>query len=652
MPAENITLHATWSPSVIIEVNRIKVTNIILNRDTISIPISKSITIRLVPTIFPSNATYMDIIWESSNPDIVCVDNNGVLVGKAVGNVKITATTLDGNYSASCSVVSDNFIIDRDFIFDAQTNTIVGYLGTKSILDIPSYISDIPVQIIGPKAFYGNIYISSVIIPSSIKHIFYEAFFECINLWIIEIESDVFIGHCLLNYSETFHDAYGTGGSGTYARIDNSWNKINQAISIAGISLDRDKLRMPVSDTFYQIRAKTLPSDATNKGINWVSSKESVVGVPSYPGPSIANIKGISEGTTVITATTSDGSFTASCTVTVYIPIIYEDFIFDSQTGTISGYTGNKVNLEIPETINSIPVKAIGYRAFKGNTYITSIKIPSSITSIEDAAFAECEKLNIIEIGPDVKISVYAFDECFDNYTQFKDSYTVSGAGTYIIQDGTWTKVNHLISVKGISLDHEEVRIPAYYSFQSVIIASIQPSDAAIRNIIWHIKDPIIGYYNSYYYIVISGISKGETVLTATTQDGGFEASCKITVYDPIVHDDFLFDALTGTIACYTGTKTTIEIPDFIEGIPVQTIGKRAFYWNSNITSMKIPSSIKSIEQDAFYGCNNLNTIEIESGISIGYDAFNEYSSFRDAYSAGGSGIYLLNNTDGWIKAK
>ena len=48
-------------------------------------------------------ASIKDVIWSSSNPDVVSVDN-GELTFKSVGKATITVTTVDGGYSAECTV--------------------------------------------------------------------------------------------------------------------------------------------------------------------------------------------------------------------------------------------------------------------------------------------------------------------------------------------------------------------------------------------------------------------------------------------------------------------------------------------------------------------------------------------------------------------
>lgn len=47
-------------------------------------------------TVLPENATYKDIIWSSSAPEIVGVDNNGIITAKAAGKADISAKTIDG----------------------------------------------------------------------------------------------------------------------------------------------------------------------------------------------------------------------------------------------------------------------------------------------------------------------------------------------------------------------------------------------------------------------------------------------------------------------------------------------------------------------------------------------------------------------------
>ena len=54
-------------------------------------------TMQLAATILPENATKQQVTWESANPDIATVDENGVVTGIKRGGARITATATDGS---------------------------------------------------------------------------------------------------------------------------------------------------------------------------------------------------------------------------------------------------------------------------------------------------------------------------------------------------------------------------------------------------------------------------------------------------------------------------------------------------------------------------------------------------------------------------
>ena len=84
-----------------------------------------------------------------------------------------------------------------------------------------------------------------------------------------------------------------------------------QEINVTGVSLNKESLSLYVGDSSILV-ANIEPKDATNKNVSWQSSNESVATVNSS-----GLVKGIAEGTAVITVTTADGGFEASAQVTV-----------------------------------------------------------------------------------------------------------------------------------------------------------------------------------------------------------------------------------------------------------------------------------------------------------------------------------------------
>ena len=55
--------------------------------------------------VTPANATNAEVTWSSSNPSAATVSEEGLVTGLAVGSSTVTATTTDGNFTASCAVV-------------------------------------------------------------------------------------------------------------------------------------------------------------------------------------------------------------------------------------------------------------------------------------------------------------------------------------------------------------------------------------------------------------------------------------------------------------------------------------------------------------------------------------------------------------------
>lgn len=84
-----------------------------------------------------------------------------------------------------------------------------------------------------------------------------------------------------------------------------------ERVPVTGVTLNKSNLNLFVGLTF-QLTATFIPSDATNKDVEWSSSDESVAIVSSQ-----GLVTGINCGTAKITVITVDGEFTASCQVTV-----------------------------------------------------------------------------------------------------------------------------------------------------------------------------------------------------------------------------------------------------------------------------------------------------------------------------------------------
>ncbi len=77
----------------------------------------------------------------------------------------------------------------------------------------------------------------------------------------------------------------------------------------------------------------------------------------------------------------------------------------------LDSYNGNDKVIYIPREIDGKPVTQIGGECFKGNNNIEEVHITSSITSIDDGAFANCPKLTTVTLYDNLsKVG----DACFE----------------------------------------------------------------------------------------------------------------------------------------------------------------------------------------------------------------------------------------------
>ena len=80
----------------------VPVSGVSLNKDSLALGVGDSET--LTATVKPEDATNKAVTWTSSNSTVATVDQNGVVTAVAPGAATITATTVDGGFTAICTV--------------------------------------------------------------------------------------------------------------------------------------------------------------------------------------------------------------------------------------------------------------------------------------------------------------------------------------------------------------------------------------------------------------------------------------------------------------------------------------------------------------------------------------------------------------------
>lgn len=129
----------------------------------------------------------------------------------------------------------------------------------------------------------------------------------------------------------------------------------------------------------------------------------------------------------------------------------------------------------------------------------------------------------------------------------------------------------------------------------------------------------------------------GCTNLTSVTY-GGDWSNLTIQSGNPAVQDaanEQLFDfefTLNNTaviVTRYNGTAADVTIPSRYKGKPVTMIDHAAFF-NSVVTSVTIPDSVTSIDDNAFGFCSQLTNISIPNSVTyIGFSAFAHCTSLK-----------------------
>jgi uncharacterized protein YjdB len=91
-------------------------------------------TYRLEATVYPSYATNTSVLWSTSNPDIATV-SGGNVTAIAPGTATITATTEDGGYTASCTIVVGGNSVDVEQV---SQNVSVSFSESVLFVNSPS----------------------------------------------------------------------------------------------------------------------------------------------------------------------------------------------------------------------------------------------------------------------------------------------------------------------------------------------------------------------------------------------------------------------------------------------------------------------------------------------------------------------------------
>lgn len=168
-------------------------------------------------------------------------------------------------------------------------------------------------------------------------------------------------------------------------------------IAVTGISLNKEAISLEVGATETLI-ATISPEDATNQTVTWSSSNEDVVTVAD---DGVVTAK--SAGTATITATSEDGSFTATCAVTVTPSSDTRQLV------NITGFRANKTELVKGENVGTEVLNdqsdwTASYTYTSSNQNVATIAADGTITAVSKGTATITAALNIAADDENFKV--------------------------------------------------------------------------------------------------------------------------------------------------------------------------------------------------------------------------------------------------------
>lgn len=116
-----------------------------------------------------------------------------------------------------------------------------------------------------------------------------------------------------------------------------------------------------------------------------------------------------------------------------------------------------------------------------------------------------------------------------------------------------------------------------------------------------------------------------------------------ITAIDP--ESNFAIDQ-NGIITAYYGSNNYLTIPDTINGITVNGLGKKLFYFK-DIVIIRLPDSVNYIGESCFRGCSKLISVEFNNdSVTLASHAFRGCEELREinSYNISSVGDYAFYN--------
>ena len=262
-----------------------------------------------------------------------------------------------------------------------------------------------------------------------------------------------------------------------------------------------------------------------------------------------------------------------------------------------SGGSSQLSSVFLPSTLTTI-----GEYAFNFCTALTSITIPSNVTSIGNSAFAYCNNLTSVvsQTTTPCTISNHAFDGISNSCTLTiptgtTSAYTAAGWTTSVFQGGISEDSGGTIFHATITGSPQN----KYVTFKviSEVFKTCQVGDGtnlALDN------TSVSGY------VALPSTVNGYTITAIA--DNAFKDCSHLSAVD-------IPEKVTSIGESAFEGCTQIQTIDFLGTSTLSSIGRNAFYNCSSLYAFSLPSTVRSIGQSAFLGCY-FTSISIPEGVT------------------------------------
>ena len=260
-------------------------------------------------------------------------------------------------------------------------------------------------------------------------------------------------------------------------------------VPVSSVSLNKTSATLTAKGQTAQLTATVAPSNATNKVVTWASDNGAVATVNN------GVITAVGNGTANITVKTADGGKTATCKVTVNIPV--------------------------PVTPKPVSVSSVSLN--KTSATLTSKGATTTLTATVSPSNADNKSVTWSTDNSAVATVNNGVVTAVGNGNANITVKTADGSKTATCK----VTVSIPVPVSSVSVTPSSVTLTKAGE-TTQLSATVSPSNADNKSVTWSTDNSAVATVNSSG--VVTAVANGSCNITARTADGGKTSSCKVTV--------------------------------------------------------------------------------------------------------------------------